>query len=69
MLKTLEKKFQKKKRNEAKKNRNEQNQKSSKNIDINFFIEKKLIYHVKNNHRRLCFSVNCEKIIFELIYD
>lgn len=41
----------------------------SKMIEIDFVIKNELIYYIKNKRQKSCISINCEKIIFELIYD
>lgn len=42
---------------------------SSKTIEIDFVIKNELIYYIKNKRQKLCISINCEKIVFKLIYD
>ena len=38
-------------------------------IDIKFKIKNELIYHVKNDVKRLCILFSCEKIVFEQTHD
>ena len=43
--------------------------KKSNKIEIDFIIQNNLIYHVEDAEKRLCISLICEKIVFEIAHN